>query len=98
MGFGTMCDKPSVTIVGLLPRQAERVHNEYGGEVDLQFAYVNDSMAKIRTTAESSDHVILMTRFIPHDIQVALRGHGGLTYCNGGTSSVGAKLDELLSL
>ena len=95
---GMTPDKPSVTIIGLLPRQAERVKSEYGSEVDLQFVRVDDSMPKIKATAESSDHVILMTKFMPHSIQAALRGHEGLVYCNGGTSSVGAKLDELLSL
>lgn len=88
--------KPSVTIIGLLPRQAERVEEAYGEGIDLRFVMVDTSMHKIKATAESSDQVILMTKFMPHDIQATLRKHEGLTYCNGGVSSLGLKLDELL--
>ena len=90
-------DKLSVTVIGLLPRQAGRLQSDYGDKVDLLFAGSNESIAKIRSTAESSDHVILMTKFISHEIQTALQKRGGLDYCNGGTSSLGLKLDALLS-
>ena len=89
-------DKLVVTIIGLLPAQAGRVQSDYGDKFDLRFVRTDTAMPKIRATAESSDVVILMTKFIPHDIQSVLRKHDGLNFCNGGTSSVGFKLDEIL--
>ena len=90
-------DKPTVTVVGLLPGQAARVEADYGDRIDLRFVVVDTAIQKVKATAESSDQVILMTKFIPHDVQTALRKHGGLNFCNGGISSVGRKLDEILS-
>jgi len=89
-------DKLTVTVVGLLPRQAERVAAAYGGELELRFVGTSETMQKIRATAESSDHVLVMTKFIPHDVQDGLKKRGTVEYCNGGTSSVGQKLDQIL--
>ena len=89
-------DKLLVTVVGLLPVQANRVQADFGDKVDLKFIRSDTTAQKIAATAESSDYVILMTKFISHEIQSALRKHDGLNYCNGGISSVGVKLDELL--
>ena len=89
-------DKLLVTVVGLLPVQANRVQADFGDKVDLKFIRSDTTAQKIAATAESSDYVILMTKFISHEIQSALRKHDGLNYCNGGVSSVGVKLDELL--
>lgn len=89
-------DKLTVTIIGLLPAQAGRVQSEYGDKLDLRFILTDTHISKIRATTESSDAVILMTKFIPHGIQTALRKHDGLDFCNGGISSVGVKLDEIL--
>jgi hypothetical protein len=89
-------DKLTVAVIGLLPRQAERVAAEYGEDLDLRFIRTDTAMQKIRATVESSDHILIMTKFAPHDIQDGLRKHGGMEFCNGGTSSVGRKLDELL--
>lgn len=92
------CDKLSVAIVGLLPSQAGRVQSAYGDQLDLRFIGSDTSIPRARATAESSDQVILMTKFISHDLQDALRKHDGLTFCNGGVSSVNQRLDEILSL
>ena len=89
-------DKLLVTVVGLLPVQANRVQADYGDKMDLKFIRSDATAQKIAATAESSDYVILMTKFISHEIQTTLRKHDGLNYCNGGISSVGIKLDELL--
>lgn len=89
-------DKLTVTIVGLLPAQAGRVQSDYGDKLDLRFVLTDTAPSRIKATAESSDVVILMTKFIPHDVQSALRKHDGLNFCNGGVSAVGVKLDELL--
>lgn len=88
--------KPTVTIVGLLPGQADRVQSTYETKIDFKFLGVDESMHRIKATAESTEHLILMTKFLPHEIQTALRKHEGLIFCNGGLSSVGMKLDRLL--
>jgi hypothetical protein len=89
-------DKLLVTVVGLLPVQANRVQADFGDKVDLKFIRSDTTAQKIAATAESSDYVILMTKFISHEIQSALRKHDGLNYCNGGITAVGLKLDQLL--
>jgi hypothetical protein len=89
-------DKLSVAVIGLLPRQAERVQAAYGDDVDLRFIQTDTAMQKIRATVESTDHILIMTKFAPHDIQDGLRKSGKLEFCNGGTSSVGQKLDAIL--
>jgi thiamine monophosphate kinase len=89
-------DKLSVAVIGLLPRQAERVSALYGEDLELRFIQTDTAMQKIRATVESTDHVLIMTKFTPHDIQDGLRKRGKMEFCNGGTSSVGQKLDELL--
>jgi len=89
-------DKLTVAVIGLLPRQAERVSALYGDDIDLRFVQTDTAMPKIRASVESTDHVLIMTKFTPHDIQDGLRKHRGMEFCNGGTSSVGQKLDELL--
>lgn len=89
-------DKLLVTVVGLLPQQANRIEQDYGDRVDLRFILSNTPAKKMAATAESSDHVILMTKFISHEIQTTMRKHDGLERCNGGVSSLGAKLDQLL--
>ena len=86
----------TVTIVGLLPNQADRIKSAYGDKLALKCLETDTRLGKIRATAESSDHVILMTKFIPHQVQEVLRHHTGLTYCNGGMSSIKQKLDSLL--
>ena len=89
-------DKPIISVIGLLPRQAERVAAKYGEDLELRFVQTDTAMPKIRATVESSEHILIMTKFTPHGIQDGLRKHGGIEYCNGGTSSVGQKLDALL--
>jgi len=86
----------NVAIVGLMPWQASKVESNYGKEIDLRFIETDTAPSRASSIAQSSDHVILMTKFIPHGIQNALRGHDGLAFCNGGVSSVNAQLDELL--
>ena len=88
--------KPLVTVIGLLPAQARRIEDQFGDRLDLRFLDVDTSMHKIKATAESSDHVLLMTKFMPHDVQAAMRKHDGLEYCNGGVSSCNLKLTEIL--
>lgn len=90
-----MDDKPSVTIVGLKGNQVDSVKSSFGDQVDLKF--VKDRPpAQIRATAESSDYVVLMTKFVSHNTLKALKGCD-MEYCHGGTSSLELKLTEILS-
>lgn len=93
-----MTEKPtSVTIVGLLPIQADKLRKEFGDRFELDFVRSEAPPAQIRATAASSDYVILMRKFIPHDAQNVLRDHEGLIFCNGGKASAALKLEELLN-
>lgn len=92
-----MFDHPKITIVGLLAQQANTIKKLYGDDLDLRFIEVDTSTSKIRATAETSDQVVLMTKFIPHEVQTALRKHD-LVYCNGGVSSLKLQLDAMLHL
>lgn len=96
LASGSMLN-PKVTIVGLLPMQANKIKSLYGDELNLQFITAETSPTQMQLTAESSDQVILMTKFIPHEAQTALRKLD-LVYCNGGVSSLKLKLDAMLSL
>lgn len=87
----------SVAIIGMKPNQANEIRSAFGGRCDLTFIDQNTSPSKVRTTAASSDYVLLMRKFIPHDVQDAVRHHEGLTFVNGGVTSMKAKLDELLN-
>lgn len=89
-------DNLKITIIGLLPQQANAIRDIYGGALDLRFIETDTSTSQIRSTVGSSDQIVLMTKFIPHEIQTALRQHD-LVYCNGGVSSLKLKLDAMLS-
>lgn len=85
-----------VALVGLLPRQAELIRSQYGSDVNLHFVGSGENSPRVSAAASSSDYVIVMTKFTPHDTQDILRNHEGLIFCNGGVSSAKLKLDELL--
>lgn len=88
---------PKITIVGLLPMQANKIKSLYGDDLNLQFITAETSPAQMQLTAKSSDQVILMTKFVPHEAQDVLRKLD-LVFCNGGVSSLKLKLDAMLSL
>lgn len=89
-----MLDLPKITIIGLLPQQANIIRGIYGEALDLRFIETDTPTQKIRCSAESSDQVVLMTKFMSHEIQTALR-QMDLVYCNGGVSSLKLKLDAI---
>jgi hypothetical protein len=41
------------------------------------------------------DRVILMTKFVSHQVQNVVRGHPGFMYVNGGLSELSDKLLEI---
>lgn len=86
-----------VSIVGLMPGQTHGIKSDYGSAIDLRFIETDTAPSRVQSIASSSDHVILMTRFIPHDVQNALRKHDGLLFCNGGISAVKLMLDDILT-
>lgn len=93
-----MENKPtSVTIVGLTPQQARRVEAQFAGQLDINCIDAGLSHSKIQAAAESSDYVVVMTRFLPHKAQTAVREHGGLIFCNGAETAVKQQLDQLVN-
>lgn len=86
-----------ISIIGLMPGQTHGIQKDYGTEFDLRFIGTDTAPARVQSIASSSDYAILMTKFIPHDVQSALRKHDGLLFCNGGVSAVKHMLDELLT-
>lgn len=93
--YGGLMKKLSITIIGLLPQQAAKIQAAYGGELSLRFIEVGTSMRQVLATASSSDYTILMTKFIPHDIQASLRNREGLTFCNGGITATKRLIEKL---
>lgn len=78
----------NITIVGLKPNQEDRVETDYGDAFDLNFVASGTRAQQLRATVSSSDKVIILTKFVPHQTQEVVRGHPGLTFCNGGISAV----------
>lgn len=86
----------SVAVIGLLPQQAGAIQMEYSDRFDLKFLDASTRTPQIKATTSSSAKVILMTKFINHGVQDAVRSHPGLTYVNGGVSSVKQALNGLI--
>jgi hypothetical protein len=83
--------KPSVVLVaGLLPGQFALLRMTTS-PVALQLRHVGSDMTTrhARKLAQGADHVVLMTKFISHRLQDALRvGGPKIHYCNGGVTEV----------
>lgn len=85
--------KPRVLIVGLLNQQAQEIQKEWSEIYDLRIYDSDVTSEKIRSILPHCDKAILMTKFVSHRAQDAMRGCSGFTYCNGGVSA----LKELLN-
>lgn len=86
--------RPKVMVVGLLSIQTQDIQKEYGKIFDLRFFDQNVPSQQIKESAKSCTIAILMTKFIPHTVQAALRGHPGFAYCNGNQSALKQLLQE----
>jgi len=87
--------KPKVLIVGLLPDQGHEIQREFGRHFDFKIFDSNVTADKIKANMPNSDHAILMTKFVSHPTQAAMRGHPGFIFCNG---TVAALKDQLAKL
>ena len=79
---------PRVLIVGLQGNQPTDISNEYGEMLDLRFVEATASTNLIRSGSKHADYVVLITKFISHHHQEAVREHPGLIYVNGSTSEL----------
>ena len=81
-------DLPKVMIVGLQGSQPNDIVDEYGEVLDLRFIEATSSTSLLKAGAKHSDFVVLVTKFISHHHQEAVREHPGLIYCNGVVSEL----------
>jgi len=79
---------PKVMIVGLEKNQPNEIAEEFGEMLDLRFILATDSITLLKSGARHSDYVVLMTKFISHRHQEAVREHEGLIYANGSVSNL----------
>lgn len=72
-----------ITIIGLKPDQERRIEREFTAH---DFSFVSSTSGE--KPASTGDSVFLMTRFVSHAQQNAVRDHPRLTFINGGLSSL----------
>jgi len=84
--------RKKVMIIGLIGQQGQEIRSEFGKLYDLRIFDSEVTTDKIRSNLPSCDKAIIVTKFISHRVQDAVRGLNGFTYCNGGVTA----LKELL--
>jgi len=89
--------RPKVIVVGLLPVQTNEVQKEFGAFYDLRFFGSNTPVPQIRESMKNVDFAVMMTKFVNHSTQSAMRSHPGFIYCNGNSSALKMALKEKLS-
>jgi hypothetical protein len=87
--------KPKVLVVGLLPNQAGIVQSEFFEAFDIRFAESDTPTKRLESMAHDCDRVMLMTNFISHSTQDAVKKHPGFERIQGGVSKVKDRLTEL---
>jgi hypothetical protein len=87
--------KPKVLVVGLLPNQAGIVQSEFYEAFDIRFAESDTPTKRLESMASDCDRVMLMTNFISHSTQDAVKKHPGFERIQGGVSKVKDRLTEL---
>lgn len=75
--------KKKVLVVGLQPMQGHEIQREFGRAFDFKIFDSNVSADKIKSNLKGHDYAVLMTKFVSHSTQAAMRGHPGFTFCNG---------------
>jgi hypothetical protein len=89
--------RKKVIVVGLLPVQTNEVQKEFGAYYDLRFFHSNTPVPQIRESMKNVDFAIMMTNFVSHSTQSAMRSHPGFIYCNGNSTALKMALKERLS-
>jgi len=88
--------RKKVIVVGLLPVQTNEVQKEFGAFYDLRFFHSNTPVPQIRESMKKVDFAVMMTNFVSHSTQTAMRSHPGFIYCNGNSTALKMKLREKL--
>jgi len=86
--------KKKVVVVGLLAVQTNDIQKRFGHKFDLKFIGSNTPNQQIRDAMKNADVGILMTRFVSHPTQAAMRSHPGFTFCNGNSTALENLLEE----
>lgn len=91
---GAITTKRKILVIGLLPEQQRQIEKDFGSEFELRF-FKDENLKLLRTRAESCEFSILMTRFISHAHQDAVKGLK-VEYVNGSVSDLEKFLLELV--
>ena len=86
--------RKKVIVVGLLPVQTNDIQKRFGHIFDFKFIGSNVPNQQIRESIKHGDIGILMTRFVSHPTQAAMRDHPGFTFCNGNSTALENLLQE----
>jgi hypothetical protein len=89
--------RKKVIVVGLLPVQTNNIQKRFGHKFDFKFIGSNTPNQQIRDSMKNADIGILMTRFVSHPTQAAMRDHPGFTFCNGNSTALENLLEEKIS-
>lgn len=92
----TKVPRKKVVVVGLLSVQTNDVQKELGYAYDFRFVGAKTPSQQIKETAKNADIAILMTQFVSHPTQAAIRQHPGFLFCNGNSSALKHLLQEKL--
>lgn len=87
-------ERKKVVVVGLLPVQTNEIQKRFGHVFNFKFIGSNTPNQQIRASIEHGDIGILMTRFVSHSTQAAMRDHPGFTFCNGNSTALENLLEE----
>lgn len=86
--------KKKVVIVGLLSAQTQNIAKRFGHKFNLKFIGANTPSQQIRDAMKHADIGILMTQFVSHSTQAAMRQHPGFNFCNGNSSALEILLEK----
>jgi hypothetical protein len=86
-----------VLVVGLLPIQTQETQRDFGRVFDFKFITSNTPSQQIKDASKNADIAIIMTQFVSHSTQAALRQHPGFEYCNGNSTALKMLLEEKVS-
>jgi predicted transcriptional regulator len=87
--------QPKVFVIGLIPHQAGIIQSEFHECFDLRFAEADTPAKRLESMANDCDRVIVLTSFISHSTQDAVKKHPGFERISGGMARLKDRLMEL---
>ena len=88
--------KKIVLVIGLLDEQAKKIAAEFGEQVNLRF-WKNHNVAKLKSLAAQSDITLMLSSFLSHSHEEAVRDStSSWKRVFGGMSSVRRELDAFV--